>query len=114
MIIYSPSTNDDLSSGTLSNTSLNDIPEVDLLDTLSRDTSFLDSMLDSGDTKLGRFDRCESSVDTSDRSSGGGENEDGLEGGLSSVRIEVQLTILRILEDLEASLKDVDVNIGYG
>ena len=59
----SPSTDADLASGRLSDTSLNDVADVDLLHVLGLDAGLFKSVLDGGDAELGSRNGSERAVE---------------------------------------------------
>ena len=77
-----PGSNDHLSRGRLSNTSLDDIAQVHLLDLVRLDTSLLNGRLDGHGTELGCSQGRERAVDAADGGTGARENVDVLNGGL--------------------------------
>jgi hypothetical protein len=78
MEIDVPSGDTDLPSGRLTHTGRNNVSEVDLLYLVGRDTSLLNSMLDSSDTELRGSEGREGTTEGSDRRSRSREDVDGV------------------------------------
>lgn len=75
---YSPSADSDLTSRRLSNTSLDDIAHVNLLNEVGLDTRLLESTLNDDDTEVRGRESGELAVLGADRRTGSGNDENGL------------------------------------
>jgi hypothetical protein len=76
MEIYVPSGDTDLPSGRLTHAGRYNVPEVDLLYLVGRDTGLFDGMLDGSRTELRSGERREGSTERSNGCSGGREDVD--------------------------------------